>query len=974
MAIMVGNFGYYKPDINKAKGLTNDQKFVMVIPPPNVTGSLHLGHALTSTIEDTLTRWYRMRGYVALWVPGVDHAGIATQSVVEKRLMKDNKLTRHDLGRENFVKKVWEWKETYGSRICQQERLLAASVDWSRETFTMDPKCCRAVTEAFVRFYEDGLIYRDTRLINWSCALQSAISEIEVDYVDLEGITYLRVPNHTKKEKYEFGTLTSFAYKVVDSETDEEIVVATTRLETMLGDTAVAIHPKDPRYTHLHGKFLQHPFLDRKIPIITDDVLVDMNFGTGAVKVTPAHDPNDNACGKRNNLDTIIIFTGDGKISDNCGEFSGMMRYDARSSVENALKEKGLFRGKEPNKMRLGLCSRSGDIIEPMITPQWYVNCNTMAANAVAAVRNGELKILPEFHEATWYRWLENIRDWCISRQLWWGHRIPAYFARTSQELSLDKNDPANNSRWVVARTEEEARTKAAQLLNVTENDVILDQDEDVLDTWFSSGLFPFSVFGWPEETEDFKAFYPTTLLETGCDILFFWVARMVMMGMHLTGKLPFTTVYLHAMVRDKYGRKMSKSLGNVIDPQEVISGCDLDTLIRKIEEGNLPPSEVKKATEGQKLDFPDGIPECGADALRFGMLAYTVQGRDVNLDIKRVVGYRQFCNKLWNAVRFAVTYLTDFTPWSNMRNEIVTNPFVSSRDLYILSKLNTLTADCNRYLETYVFGAVASALHSFFIYEFCDVYLELIKPVVGYASQTSDSEQDNTKRETKRVAQMTLYTCLEQYLRLTHPLMPFVTEELWQRLPNRELLDSTPTIMLSNYPTAESSWFNPEKEEDMTIVTSAIHAASSLRSHYRIPNHVKPSFYFRSTSNEVIRALTSQGNDFCTLGRSNSLIRHPEEDNIPAGWCVKVVSENLSLLLDLNGVIDCKEEIKRLEKEVDRITPQIEQYRKKINIPGYEEKVPENVRILNQEKLTAYESELKTTLEALEGLKAIAN
>jgi len=654
--------GYYTPDLNKALETEPADKFVMVIPPPNVTGSLHLGHALTTAIEDTLTRWHRMKGKIALWVPGTDHAGIATQSVVEKRLKKEEGVTRHDLGRDEFIKRVWEWKETYGNRITNQIRCLGASVDWSREAFTMDSNLSRAVTEAFVRFHEDGLLYRDTRLINWSCALQSAISEIEVDYIDLEGRTFLPVPNHKNKvrfplvcppgwpaatllrahtlptcrfnnhpvlslkDKYEFGMITSFAYKVSGSATGEEIVVATTRLETMLGDTAVAVHPDDPRYKHLHGKLLDHPFVDRKIPIVCDDVLVDMSFGTGAVKVTPAHDPNDYTCGKRNNLDFIIVLTEDGKIAANGGQFAGLMRYDARIAMEEELGKRGLLRGKEVNKMRLGLCSRSGDIIEPMLTPQWYVNCASMAARSIAAVRNGDLKIVPEMHEATWYRWLENIRDWCVSRQLWWGHRIPAYFVRNGESPPLDKNDPANNDRWVVARSEDEARAAAAKKLGADAAKLVLEQDEDVLDTWFSSGLFPFSVFGWPNQTADLKAFYPTQLLETGLDILFFWVARMVMMGLHLTDTLPFTTVrlvvasflsshvcsrrylflpirvsptvvpqvYLHAMVRDKYGRKMSKSLGNVIDPLEVINGCSLDDLLRKITEGNLPAKEVR--------------------------------------------------------------------------------------------------------------------------------------------------------------------------------------------------------------------------------------------------------------------------------------------------------------------------------------------------------------------------------------------
>jgi valyl-tRNA synthetase len=586
--------GYYIPDLEKALASPEEEKFVMVIPPPNVTGSLHLGHALTTAIEDLLTRWHRMKGKITLWVPGVDHAGIATQSVVERMLMKTAGISKHSLGRDKFTEKVWEWKHKYGNRITTQQRFLGASVDWSREAFTMDTKLSKAVIEAFVTFHRDGLIYRDTRLINWSCALESALSDIEVDFLDLEGRTFLPVPNHKGREKYEFGMITSFAYKVVGFE-NEEIVVATTRLETMLGDTAVAVHPDDPRYTHLHGKLLQHPFLDRQIPIITDSILVDMTFGTGAVKVTPAHDPNDYSCGKRNGLEFIVVLTLDGKIAANGGSFANMMRYDARIAMEQELQRLGLLRGKQENKMRLGLCSRTGDIIEPMLTPQWYLNCTSMAQRSVDAVRNGDMKIIPQTHETTWYMWLENIRDWCISRQLWWGHRIPAYFVYLPNETkdTVNKHDIAWNHRWFVGRTEAEARSQAVASLSVSEEELILEQDEDVLDTWFSSGLFPFSVFGWPDTTDDFKAFFPTSLLETGQDILFFWVARMVMMSLHLTNQLPFKTVYLHAMVRDKYGKKMSKALGNVIDPLEVRDGCSLEELLKKIDEGNLPKHEV---------------------------------------------------------------------------------------------------------------------------------------------------------------------------------------------------------------------------------------------------------------------------------------------------------------------------------------------------------------------------------------------
>jgi valyl-tRNA synthetase len=675
-------------------------RFVMVIPPPNVTGSLHLGHALTSSIEDCLARWHRMCGKPVVWLPGTDHAGIATQTVVEKRLKKERGLSRHDLGREAFMAEVWKWKEQYGSRITQQLRNMGVSTDWSRERFTMDAGLSASVKEAFVRLHENGLVYRENRLVNWCCTLRSAISDIEVDYLELEKRTRLAVPGHDPAKRYEFGCITSFAYRLAEGQegvgegsgTPAEIVVATTRPETMLGDTAVAVHPEDPRYKALHGKLLVHPFDGRRIPIICDAELVDMNFGTGAVKITPAHDPNDFACGRRHGLDFLTVFSEEGAVSAP-GEFSGLMRFDAREAVTKALEAKGLLRGKEDNKMRLGLCSRTGDVIEPLIKPQWYVKCDTMAARAVEAVRGGALRIEPKEHEKTWFHWMEGIKDWCVSRQLWWGHRIPAFKVSLVGQAPL----PDVSRSWVVARSEEEARAQAAARFGCPPGDISLKQDEDVLDTWFSSGLFPFSTFGWPNtEHPDFKAFYPNTILETGWDILFFWVARMVMLGQELTGQLPFRTVYLHAMVRDKYGKKMSKSSGNVVDPLEVIHGCSLEALHQKVHEGNLPPKEVEGAIKAQKADFPDGIPECGADALRFGLLAYTVQGRDVNLDINRVVGYRQFCNKLWNATRFAMAHLTKDKyspkPMEDTLEELISSPSLALRDRWILSRLNHAT------------------------------------------------------------------------------------------------------------------------------------------------------------------------------------------------------------------------------------------------------------------------------------------
>lgn len=592
--------GFFAPKEN-----TDKAPFVLVIPPPNVTGALHIGHALTNTVEDTIIRWKRMSGYNTLWVPGTDHAGIATQTVVEKMLMRTRSQTRHDLGREKFLDVVYEWVGQYSHKIREQLMRIGSSVDWTRKRFTLDEMMSKAVMEAFVTFHEKGLIYRENRLVNWCCALRTALSDIEVEYIDVPGKTLLSVPSFD--EKVEFGVLTSFAYPL--EEGNGEIVVATTRIETMLGDTAVAVHPDDPRYKSLHGQFVIHPVHGRRIPIITDAVLVDMEFGTGAVKITPAHDPNDYATGKRHHLEFIIVIDDEGKINENGGPFSGQHRFQARTTVAAFLKEKGLFRGTEENPMRLGLCSRSHDVIEPALKPQWWVNCSQMAADACQAVRDGRLTILPKDFEATWFRWLENIRDWCISRQLWWGHRIPAYYVQFQNETETQSGLPGRQSeksdRWIVGRNLDEAQAKAKK--QFPDQPFRLLQDEDVLDTWFSSGLFPFSVMGWPDPTSDFAKYYPTSLLETGHDILFFWVARMVMMGMTLTGKVPFSHVYLHGMIRDAHGRKMSKSLGNVIDPTHVIEGITLEELHKTLESGNLDAREIAKAKAGQKADFPEG-------------------------------------------------------------------------------------------------------------------------------------------------------------------------------------------------------------------------------------------------------------------------------------------------------------------------------------------------------------------------------
>lgn len=820
--------GFFKPEYGRQDLSQANPKgqFVMVIPPPNVTGFLHLGHALTNAIQDSVTRWNRMKGKTTLWNPGCDHAGISTQIVVEKKLKREQNLSRHDLGREKFVEEVWKWKTEKGDRIYNQLRLLGVSVDWSRATFTMDPKMCKAVTEAFVRLHEQGLIYRSKRLINWSCTLRSAISDIEVDKIELTGRTLLSVPNYN--QKIEFGVLHKFAYKLDGS--DEEIVVATTRIETMLGDTAVAVHPSDQRYSHLHGKQLIHPFLDRKLPIVCDQ-FVEMNFGTGAVKITPAHDHNDYEVGQRHDLPFVNIITDSGLITDDCGQFSGMKRFDARYAVLEALKQKDLYRGSEDNPMVVPICNRSRDIIEPLIKNQWYVDCKEMGKKAADAVRNGELRLIPDIHEKTWYHWMDNIRDWCISRQNWWGHRIPVYFADV-KGIEVKNRDEAHDH-WFSGRNEEEALRKACEKFCVGPEDIKLIQDEDVLDTWFSSGQFPYAIFGWPDQTKDLELFYPTTLLETGYDILFFWVARMVMLGQTIMGKLPFKDVYLHSIIRDAHGRKMSKSLGNVIDPIDVIEGISLEDLHKQLErDSNLDPNEVERAKKGQKADFPNGIPECGTDAMRFALCAYITPGRDINLDIKRVEGYRHFCNKLWNAVKFTLMTLgPDFVP--NPTNDLTGSE--SKVDLWILSCLWTTTDEVNKGFENYDFPKSTNACYHFWLYQLCDLYLEALKPVI----QSNDPIALNASKQT-------LYTCVDVGLRLLHPFMPFITEELFQRLPRRTSAEP-PSISVTPYPEVEQfKWTRNEQLEcDVSFMQDIIHNVRSLRSEYNL-SKTKVNLYLK--------------------------------------------------------------------------------------------------------------------------------
>ncbi|KAL0375098.1 UNVERIFIED_CONTAM: Valine--tRNA ligase, mitochondrial 1 [Sesamum radiatum] len=862
--------------------------FVIVLPPPNVTGALHIGHALTAAIQDTIIRWRRMSGYNTLWVPGMDHAGIATQVVVEKKIMREKKLTRHDVGRDGFIAEVWKWKNEYGGTILKQLRRLGASLDWSRECFTMDDKRSKAVTEAFVRLYREGVIYRDLRLVNWDCVLRTAISDIEVEHIEIKERTPLRVPGYEKP--VEFGVLTSFAYPLEGGL--GEIIVATTRVETMLGDTAIAIHPDDPRYSHLHGKFAIHPFNGRKLPIVCDAVLVDMNFGTGAVKITPAHDPNDFEVGKRHNLEFINIFTDDGNINSNGGpEFAGMPRFKARVAVTEALKEKGLYRGDKNNEMRLGICSRSNDVVEPLIKPQWYVNCKSMAQQGLDAVMddaNPKIEIIPKQYVAEWKRWLENIRDWCISRQLWWGHRIPAWYAMLDDDELKELG--AYNNHWVVARNEEEAKDEASRIF--ARKKFQLFQDPDVLDTWFSSGLFPLSVLGWPDDTKDLRAFYPTSVLETGHDILFFWVARMVMLGMKLGGDVPFRKVYLHPMIRDAHGRKMSKSLGNVIDPLEVINGITLKRSSQKAGGG------------------------CSA-----------------------------FCSCF---IYSSAAIVPD------------TMPFSCKWILSVLNKAISKTVLC---LDSYEFSDAATAVYSWWQFQLCDVFIEVIKPYFAGNDPAFAAE--------RRYAQDTLWLCLDNGLRLLHPFMPFVTEELWQRLPSKKDSVRKESIVISEYPSTVECWANDAVELEMDTIESVVKSLRSLRSQLA-PNErfERRAAFVRCRTNDACHTIKKHELEIATLATLSSLDVLSEADDAPVGCIVDVVNEALSVYLKLKGSINVDAELEKLKKKMEDIEKQCDGLRKKTSAPGYQEKVPVHIREADEAKLASLLQELLSFKEASEHLE----
>lgn len=945
--------GYFTPDAQKAQQAKSNQKFIMCLPPPNVTGHLHIGHALTMSIEDCMTRYHRMKGDHTLWIPGTDHAGIATQSVVEKLLYKNEGKTRHDMGRDAFLGRVWEWKEDKGSHICQQATRMASSLDWSREFFTMDSNLSKAVTEAFCRFYEQGKMFRDVRLVNWSSHLRTALSDLEVEHEEVAKRTLLPIPG--SNDKVEVGVICTFKYMVKGSDS-EFLAVATTRLETMLGDVAVAVHPEDSRYTHLVGASLVHPFFPNRDIKVVADTYVDKEFGTGCVKITPAHDPNDFQLGRRHGLEMINILADDGTINGNGAEFSGLHRFLARRKVEERLKEMGLFVEKKDNPMKVPRCSRSGDVIEPVLRPQWWLNCEELAAEGKKAVADGRMQIHPQgLHEATWNQWLDNVKDWCVSRQLWWGHRIPAY--RVVKPAQTSEDGP-----WYVARSPEDAKEQAAKALGLDVSAVEVEQDSDVLDTWFSSGLLPMSGLGWPDiNADDLKAFFPSTMLETGWDILFFWVARMVMMSIGLTGQVPFSNVYLHALIRDAHGRKMSKSLGNVIDPLEVIEGITLAQMKENLLKGNLPESEIKKATKALEEDFPEGIPQCGSDALRFALLAYTLQPRAVNLDVKRIVGYRHFCNKLWNAVKFGIGYFeADFKPMG-IHSVLMGSggKKLAFEDEWILSRLSGCAAKVNAAMDSHNFFEATNAIYSFWLYDFCDYYLELIKPRMKLEAGHPSGV----------VAREVLYICLDRGLRLLHPMMPFVTEELYQRLPQSHT--KAESICIAEFPETVVGWTSARIEDQMEILKQVIGAFRSQLAQLGVKNNARPkAFVYFSTEDEQ-RLMNLTAHHVVTLAKLDSLeVLKTGTKPDGASVVVSVVSDKCSVYIEAAGLVDFKVEVDKLIKKRGLVEKSLQGLEKKKSMAGYEEKVPADVRAETQEKEDSLRTQLREIDSAIDTLK----
>ncbi|KAK4161186.1 mitochondrial valine--tRNA ligase [Cladorrhinum sp. PSN259] len=942
--------GFFQPQFTPEGEVKPEGKFVIVVPPPNVTGVLHMGHSLGNSLQDLMIRYNRQKGKTTLWLPGCDHAGIATQSVVEKMLWKKNQQTRYDLGRTKFIELAQDWKTEYHKKIINAFRKMGSSLDWTREAFTMDEHFSAAVTDVFVRFHEEGIIYRANRLVNWDSTLMTALSNVEVDNKEIPGRTLLDVPGYERK--VEFGIIVHFKYPIENS--DETIEVATTRPETMLGDTGIAVHPEDPRYTHLVGKFAVHPFIKgRRLPIVAD-TYVDREFGTGAVKLTPAHDLNDFNLGMTHKLEFINILTDDGLINENGGPYQGQKRFDVRYSIQDDLKKLGLYVDKKDNPMSVPLSERTRDVVEPVMRPQWWVNMSTLAGDAIKVVETGEIKIRPESAEKSYLHWMANIKDWCISRQLWWGHQCPAYRVQFEGEVEVHDTE----ERWFTGRTEEEARAKAEKAF--PDKKFKLVRDEDVLDTWFSSGLWPFATLGWPNETPDMARLFPTSVLETGWDIIPFWVARMIFLSIKLTGKVPFSEVFCHSLIRDSEGRKMSKSLGNVVDPLDVISGIELQSLHDKLLTGNLAASEVKKATAYQKAAFPQGIPECGADALRFALIAYSTGGGDINFDVKVIHLYRRFCNKIWNACKYVLGKLETVENFVPAERRTLTG-HESLAELWILHKMNYAVKAITEAIEQREFMRSANLLYAYWYFQLCDVFIENSKALIQQGSEA----QINS-------ALQTLYSALEVALVVSHPFLPYITEELWQRLPRRPV-DETQTIMYAKYPEWDQQLENPAAEAAYDIVLGCSKGVRSLMAEYAPKDKARIFIHAHNeTSHKTVSEEKSSIQSLSGKFATEIDILSPT-DARPAGCVSFPVSSAVSVLIHVADRIDFDEEIAKATKKLEKARVAVQKQQKLINDPEYLEKANVVTQDADKSKLADLESEssgLEATIEQFKQLK----
>ncbi len=882
--------------------------YCIVIPPPNVTGSLHMGHAFQDTIMDALTRYKRMQGCSTLWQPGMDHAGIATQMVVE-RLLSSEGENRRDIGRDEFVKRVWQWKDESGGKIGNQMRRLGASVDWTRDRFTMDENLSEAVTEVFVSLYDEDLIYRGKRLVNWDPVLHTALSDLEVLSAD------------------EDGHLWHFRYPLASG--DGHLIVATTRPETMLGDTAVAVHPDDERYKHLVGEEIILPIVGRRIPVIAD-AYVDPEFGTGCVKITPAHDFNDYDIGKRHDLPMVNVLTDDAALNDDVPDaYRGLDRFVAREKIVTEFKKMNLLEKVEDYVVKIPRGDRSGAVVEPYLTDQWYVKIESLAKPAIEAVESGRIRFVPENWSKTYFDWMYNIQDWCISRQLWWGHRIPAWYD--------------NDGNIYVGRTEQDVRNKHGLADNVA-----LRQDDDVLDTWFSSALWPFSTMGWPEKTAELDKFYPGNVLVTGFDIIFFWVARMIMMGLKFMGDVPFREVYIHGLIRDQDGQKMSKSKGNIIDPLNLIDGIDLESLLTARTAGlmqeHLRPA-IEKATRQQ---FPNGIDAYGCDALRFTFAALATTGRDIRFDFGRIEGYRNFCNKLWNAARY-VLMNTDQIDDGDIE--------LSAADHWIRARLDHVIATVNEQLTAYRLDLAAQAMYEFTWHEFCDWYLELSKPVLQ-----SDDASAALQRGTRR----TLINVLESLLRLMHPFMPFITEEIWQQVAPRAGIEAD-TIMLRPYPVAGDGAGQDAAVADIEWVRQFILGIRQIRGEMDIsPGKLLPVILQNSDEADAARADTYL-HLLKRLGRVESVAVLKNDQEPPAA--ATALLGDLRLLVPMKGIIDVDAERDRLKKRIQRVKTDLERTRGKLDNENFVNNAPSDVVTQEQQRAVEFASTISQLTEQLEKL-----